>query len=183
MNRRIFTTSLCASAAIGHWRSRTLQHVAAQTTLLSVSTTWKAARGSGNGIDLFVTTITVRKTEDAANDAFDTLLDEVQVGTLYNEETQAETVGDDSFFVRYSDPNFVVDELVVRIGPLIYQFRSEALQYGGARDAYRLMEEVFGRADRSVTSEKTLTALLPTKEEVAVYGLTEQVETQATPAT
>lgn len=73
---------------------------------------------------------------------------------------------------------------MVRFGPLVYQFRAESIHYGGARDAYRLMEEVFSRVDTSATTEEALTVLLPTEDEVGPYGLTEQVETEteATPA-
>lgn len=181
MNRRTFATCLFSSVTLGSLASSQLHHADAQPTSRSVTTTWNADFGSSNEIDRFATTITVHETEDTASDAFDGLLDDVQEGTLYNEESGSETIGDDSFFVRYSDPNFVVDEMVIRFGPLIYQFRSEAVHFGGARDAYRLMEDVFKRVDESATTEDELNALLPTAEEVAPYGLTEEVKAEATP--
>jgi hypothetical protein len=181
MDRRAFTMSLFATAGSGLLISRRARVVAAQSLPRSVSSTWGAARDSGNDIDRFSTTITAHGSDDAAKDAFGTLLDNVQRGTLYSEETGAEIVGDASFFVRYDDPNFVVDEFVVLFSPLIYQFRSEAIHFGGARDAYRLMEEVFSRVDRSATSAEAIADLLPTAEEVAAYGLIEQLQTEATP--
>lgn len=182
MHRRTFTTALLASAMISWSGSTALRLTAAKTIPLSVTTTWNAARGSGSEIDRFMTTITNHGSEEIASDAFDGLLNAVQQGKIYNEETQSETIGDDSFYVRYNDPNFVIDEFVVRFGSLIYQFRAEAIHYGGARNAFRLMEEVIGRVDPTATTEVALMALLPTAEEVAVYGLTEQVKTGATPA-
>jgi hypothetical protein len=118
--------------------------------------------------------ITAYGSEEEASGAFEILLDGVDEGMIYSEETGADDRGDDAFFVRFDDPNFVIDEFTIRFGPIMYEFRSEAIHYGGARNAFRLMEEVYSRVNETADTKEELLVLLPTREEVSKYGLTKE---------
>jgi hypothetical protein len=143
-------------------------------SFLHVRRRWDAELGSGADIDRFTTMITAYGSEEEASGAFEILLDGVDEGMIYSEETGADDRGDDAFFVRFDDPNFVIDEFTIRFGPIMYEFRSEAIHYGGARNAFRLMEEVYSRVNETADTKEELLVLLPTREEVSKYGLTKE---------
>jgi len=118
------------------------------------------------------------ESEDAASAAFQMLLRDVQEGSVLNDPAHTEIIGDESFWVEYDQPAlFLVYMVTARFKTLIYQFRWECTDYGGARDGQRLMEAVVARADETVTTQKQLAGLLPTADEAKQYGLAEETRT------
>lgn len=143
---------------------------------LRVESKWITDGETDSGLDAFATKITAFESIEEATRKFDDLFGSIQEGTIYNEDTRNETFGDESFFVHYNNMGglLLIYEGTILIDRLIYEFRWEAVHFGGARDGHRLFESVIERAHITEDyTETDLVALLPTEPEAAQYRLIE----------
>lgn len=173
MNRRILSRAGLGVFAVGIIG---ISDMAAQTpepTALRVEGEWNATQVADGSIDRFATVITAYRSINEAEDALNEAVEQVQEGTIWNEATQTETFGDESFFVEYNNVGyFLVYEANVRVSNLVYHFRWETANYGGARAGHRLFEKVIDRVEvKDRYTEDELLALLPTKKELEKYSL------------